>query len=143
MALYRAPLRPRLLVRTREIKGAMFASAARGRAQAACRTGLSPTPGSLTDAATVLVPVIAFSIELSLQASVRDTLACCQIESGGDWRPGTSVHPRAEELSLWGSVSARGTGSPAEASRPWYHAGQRDDDVPDETTEAGGRCACW
>ena len=41
-----------------------FASAARGRAQAACRTGLTPAPGSLTDAATVLVPVFAFTMHL-------------------------------------------------------------------------------
>ena len=61
-------------------RGRRFASAAQGRAQAACRTGLTPTPGSLTNAATVLVPVFAFSIEVVLLASVRDTLARCQIE---------------------------------------------------------------
>ena len=37
-----------------------FASAAQGRVQAACCTGLTPTPGSLSNTATVLVPVIAF-----------------------------------------------------------------------------------
>src|SRR5690349_12628558 len=41
-----------------------FASATQGRVLASCRTGLAPPPGSLSDAAAVLLPVIVFDIEL-------------------------------------------------------------------------------
>ena len=63
---YRAPLRPQLL-RSAPLEewGEWFASAAQGRAQAACWTGFTATPGSLTNAAAVLVPVIAFNMEFS------------------------------------------------------------------------------
>ena len=63
-----------------------FASAAQGRVLGGCCTGLTPTPGSLGNTTTVLVPVFAFTMELFLGASVRDARARCQLEILGSGR---------------------------------------------------------
>src|SRR6266496_1027 len=82
MALYRAPPRRQLLgYASNPVRdyGERFASAAQGRVLAGCCTGLAPTPGSLGNRETVLLPVFAFSMQL--------LCSCCDGECTGHFAP--------------------------------------------------------